>query len=75
MTLGDIYSDSVTVTTVVGTGVISTDELFSLVYFPRGVSHLKQIYCTSPGPKCRLCYGYPLKLLSDFLQEGGEAKA
>lgn len=35
MTLGDIYSDSVTVTTVVGTGVISTDELFSLVYFPR----------------------------------------
>lgn len=39
MTLGDIYSDSVTVTTVVETGVISTDELFSLVYFPHGVSH------------------------------------
>lgn len=41
MTLGDTYSDTVTVTIVVGTEVIYTDELFSLVYFPCGVSHFK----------------------------------
>lgn len=75
MTLGDIYSDTVTVTIVVGTEVIYTDELFSLVYFPCGASHLKQIHCKSPGPKYRLCYGYPLNLLSSFLQKGGEVKA
>lgn len=33
MTLGDIYSDTVTVTIVVGTEVIYTDELFSFIYF------------------------------------------
>lgn len=43
MTLGDIYSDTVTVTIVVGTEVIYTDELFSFIYFPCGVSHCKSI--------------------------------
>ena len=74
MTLEDTYSDAVTVTIVVGTGVIYTDELFSLVYFPCGVSHLKQTHCKSPGPRWRLCYVYPLKLLSSFLQEGEEVR-
>lgn len=32
-TLGDIYSDTVTVTIVVEAEVIYTDELFSFIYF------------------------------------------
>lgn len=41
------------------------------IFHDGGVSFKTNLLCTSPGPKCRLCYGYPLKLLSDFLQEGG----
>jgi hypothetical protein len=39
LTLGDIYSDTVTVTAVAGIEVIDTNELFSLVYFPHRVFH------------------------------------